>query len=82
MSSEYWGPPRHDLPLVHAPPNPTDAWPAAPILGGGWEQPVGSGTPAHGSGVASIARSDAAATPHTSRGGTLAPNRWEIAWPS
>jgi hypothetical protein len=58
--SNYWGPPRHDLPLTHATPNPTDSY-RDPGLGGGgnWSTPVntsyggsvGSGTVGAGSGI-------------------------------
>jgi hypothetical protein len=43
--SNYWGPPRHDLPLTHAPPNPTSSY-QDPGLGGGanWGTPINTGT--------------------------------------
>jgi hypothetical protein len=42
--SNYWGPPRHDLPLTHSTPNPTDSY-HDPGIGGGssWSTPAGTG---------------------------------------
>ena len=44
--SSYWGPPRHDLPMTHATPNPTDSY-HDPGNGGGqadWSAPVAGGS--------------------------------------
>lgn len=50
--SSYWGPPRHDLPLTHAPPNSTDSY-RDPGLGGGqsdWGAPASASAPAYSGG--------------------------------
>jgi len=43
--SNYWGPPRHDLPLTHSTPNPTDSY-HDPGIGGGsnWGTPTNVGS--------------------------------------
>ena len=50
--SGYWGPPRHDLPLTHAAPNPTDSY-RDPGLGGGHSDcgaPASASAPTYGGG--------------------------------
>jgi hypothetical protein len=43
--SNYWGPPRHDLPMAHSRPNPTDSYHDPGIGGGGnWGTPVSTGS--------------------------------------
>ncbi len=53
--NDYWGPPRHDLPPVHAMPNPTNPY-QDPGIGGGndWSQSTSasSGAPYAGGGYA------------------------------
>jgi hypothetical protein len=53
--SNYWGPPRHDLPMTHATPNPTDSYHDPGIGGGGWNVPVNTAATAYSGGSAAPA---------------------------
>jgi hypothetical protein len=63
--SNYWGPPRHDLPMTHATPNPTDSYHGP----GGGANPAGSyHAPAIGSGQGAWSGAGSAYAAVASRG--------------
>ena len=54
--NDYWGPPRHDLPPVHALPNPTDPYQHGGTFGaaGNWGVPASAGAPLVGGGGGAV----------------------------